>query len=154
MSIKVICVAGARPNFMKIAPLFRAFHDDRDVLLKLVHTGQHYDDRMSGQFFRDLDLPDPDHNLEVGSGSHAHQTAEVMKRFEPIVIQEAPDAVLVVGDVNSTMAAAIVASKLNVPVIHVEAGLRSFDRTMPEEINRVVTDAITGVFLVSEESGK
>ncbi|MGD1094727.1 MAG: UDP-N-acetylglucosamine 2-epimerase [Bryobacteraceae bacterium] len=116
--------------------------------------GQHYDDRMSGQFFRDLNLPDPDYNLEVGSGSHAQQTAEVMKRLEPIVIQEAPDAVVVVGDVNSTMASAIVASKLNVPVIHVEASLRSFDRSMPEEINRVVTDAISEVFLVSEESGQ
>jgi UDP-N-acetylglucosamine 2-epimerase (non-hydrolysing) len=109
---------------------------------------------MSGQFFRDLNLPDPDYNLEVGSGSHAQQTAEVMKRLEPIVIQEAPDAVVVVGDVNSTMASAIVASKLNVPVIHVEASLRSFDRSMPEEINRVVTDAISEVFLVSEESGQ
>jgi len=146
-------VAGARPNFMKLAPLFRAFASTPDIQAVLVHTGQHYDDQMSGQFFRDLSLPTPHHNLEVGSGSHAQQTAEIMKRFEPVLLQEKPNAILVVGDVNSTVACALVAKKLGVLVIHVEAGLRSFDRTMPEEINRVVTDAISDVLLVTEESG-
>lgn len=120
----------------------------------LVHTGQHYDEAMSGQFFRELGLPRPGFNLEVGSASHAQQTAEVMKRFEPVVLQVQPDCVLVVGDVNSTVASALVAKKLQIPVAHVEAGLRSFDRSMPEEINRVVTDAISDILLVSEESGR
>jgi UDP-N-acetylglucosamine 2-epimerase (non-hydrolysing) len=154
MPIKLICVAGARPNFMKLAPVVDALTKDGAFAPVLVHTGQHYDDRMSGQFFRDLGMRDPDYNLEVGSGSHAAQTAEIMKRFEPVVLQEKPDGVLVVGDVNSTMACALVAKKLQVPVIHVEAGLRSFDRSMPEEINRLVTDAISDILLVTEESGR
>lgn len=151
--IRLICVAGARPNFMKIAPLIRELrnHPIRPIL---VHTGQHYDDAMSGQFFRDLDIAPPDHFMGVGSGSHAQQTAAIMTGFEPIVVKEAPDAVVVVGDVNSTVACALVAAKLNIPTVHVEAGLRSFDRTMPEEINRVVTDALAELLLVTEESGK
>jgi UDP-N-acetylglucosamine 2-epimerase (non-hydrolysing) len=151
---KLICVAGARPNFMKLAPLWRRLRCDRHFTAVLVHTGQHYDDLLSGHFFRDLELPSPDHHLCVGSGSHAHQTAEVMKRLEPVVIAERPDGMIVVGDVNSTLAAAVVATKLQVPVFHVEAGLRSFDRSMPEEINRVLTDAIADVLLVTEESGR
>jgi UDP-N-acetylglucosamine 2-epimerase (non-hydrolysing) len=139
---------------MKLAPLLRLLREDPEFHVVLVHTGQHYDDKMSGQFFADLGLPTPDYNLEVGSGSHAQQTAEIMKRFEPVVLGEKPAAVLVVGDVNSTMACALVAAKLQIPVIHVESGLRSFDRSMPEEINRVMTDAIAGVLLVTEESGR
>jgi len=153
MPVKLICVGGARPNFMKLAPLCRALMADGTFDVRLVHTGQHYDDAMSGQFFRDLQLPDPAHHLQVGSGSHAHQTAEVMKRFEPVVLDEKPDGVLVVGDVNSTLACALVAKKLGCRVIHVEAGLRSFDRGMPEEINRLATDAISDLFLVTEASG-
>ncbi len=154
MSIKLICVAGARPNFMKLAPLVRALSAAPAFDPILVHTGQHYDEQMSAQFFRDLEMRAPDHFMGVGSGSHAQQTAEIMKRFEPIVLEEKPDGVLVVGDVNSTVACALVAAKLNVPVVHVEAGLRSFDRSMPEEINRVVTDAIASLLLVTEESGR
>lgn len=150
---KIICIAGARPNFMKLAPLLRALEEAPDFQPVLVHTGQHYDERMSGQFFRDLGLPQPHQNLEVGSGSHAVQTAEIMRRFEPVLLAEQPAAVLVVGDVNSTLACTLVAKKLQVPVIHVEAGLRSFDRTMPEEINRVLTDSISDLLLVTEESG-
>jgi UDP-N-acetylglucosamine 2-epimerase (non-hydrolysing) len=152
--IKLICVAGARPNFMKVAPLLRLMRGDERFRCVLVHTGQHYDDKLSGQFFLDLDMPVPDHFLSVGSGSHAQQTAEVMKRFEPVLLAEQADAVIVVGDVNSTMAAAVVASKLHVPVFHIEAGLRSFDKTMPEEINRLITDAISDLLLVTEESGR
>lgn len=150
---KLICVAGARPNFMKLAPLMRELQAEERIEPVLVHTGQHYDERMSGQFFRDLKLKDPDFNLEVGSGSHAAQTAEIMKRFEPVMEKTSPAAVLVVGDVNSTMACSVVAKKMNVPVVHVESGLRSFDRAMPEEINRLITDAISDLLLVSEESG-
>ena len=151
---KLVCVAGARPNFMKVAPLLRLLRSDEDLTTVLVHTGQHYDDQLSGSFFRDLHIPSPDHSLRVGSGSHAVQTAEVMKRFEPVLKAEQADAVVVVGDVNSTMAAAVVAAKLQVPVVHIEAGLRSFDRSMPEEINRLITDAISDVLLVTEESGR
>lgn len=153
MNIRILCVAGARPNFMKLAPLVAALDRDPDFSPFIVHTGQHYDDQMSGQFFRDLGMPAPKRNLNVGSGSHAQQTAEIMKRFEPVVLEEKPDAVLVVGDVNSTMACTLVAKKLQIPVVHVEAGLRSFDREMPEEINRVVTDAVSDLLLVTEESG-
>src|SRR5689334_6683836 len=151
--VKLICVGGARPNFMKLAPLLKALREAGDFQVILVHTGQHYDEKMSGQFFRELGIPTPDYHLEVGSGTHAQQTAEIMRRFEPVMQQEHPDGVVVVGDVNSTMAAAIVAAKLNVPVVHVEAGLRSFDRGMPEEINRLLTDAIADLLLVTEESG-
>jgi UDP-N-acetylglucosamine 2-epimerase (non-hydrolysing) len=138
---------------MKIAPLVKALAADPDFEVLLVHTGQHYDEKLSGQFFRDLSIPMPAYSLEVGSGSHAGQTAEILRRFEPVVVKEQPAGVLVVGDVNSTVAAALVASKLHVQVIHVEAGLRSFDRRMPEEINRLVTDAISDLLLVTEESG-
>jgi UDP-N-acetylglucosamine 2-epimerase (non-hydrolysing) len=139
---------------MKLAPLVRALGEDPDFRVVLVHTGQHYDDRMSGAFFRELRIPEPDYRLEAGSGSHAQQTAEIMRRFEPVVEGERPGAVLVVGDVNSTLAASIVAKKLQTPVVHVEAGLRSGDRSMPEEINRLVTDSITDLFLVTESSGR
>jgi UDP-N-acetylglucosamine 2-epimerase (non-hydrolysing) len=152
MAKKILCVAAARPNFMKLAPLVRALSKDPAFLPLLVHTGQHYDDAMSGQFFRELGLPDPVYNLESGPGSHAVQTAEVLRRFEPVVLREHPDIVVVVGDVNSTLACALTAAKLNVPVAHVEAGLRSFDRTMPEEINRILTDSISTVLLLTEES--
>jgi len=151
--MKIIAVAGARPNFVKIAPLMRAMRGRSGLDVRLVHTGQHYDERMSRLFFEELRIPRPDVDLGVGSGSHAAQTAEVMKRFEPIVEAERPDAVLVVGDVNSTLACTLTAVKMGVPVAHVEAGLRSFDRTMPEEINRIVTDAISRWLLVSERSG-
>ena len=136
-------IVGARPNFMKIAPLWHALrHFDEDFDVAIVHTGQHYDDEMSDVFLRQFGLPRPTHMLGVGSGSHAQQTAAVMVAYEAVCLSERPDWVVVVGDVNSTMAAAIVAKKLLLPVAHLEAGLRSFDRTMPEEINRIVTDAI------------
>lgn len=151
--IKLICVAGARPNFMKVAPLIRALRLGPFYPV-LVHTGQHYDDVMSGQFFRDLDIAPPDYFMGVGSGSHAQQTAAIMTGFEPILLKEAPDGVIVVGDVNSTVACALVAAKLQVPVIHGEAGLRSFDRQMPEELNRLVTDTLSNLLLVTEESGR
>jgi UDP-N-acetylglucosamine 2-epimerase (non-hydrolysing) len=151
--MKIINICGARPNFMKIAPLARAYQQSSSIESLIVHTGQHYDERMSKSFFDDLQIPKPDINLEVGSGSHAQQTAAVMSKFEPVVLEHKPDAVLVVGDVNSTVACAMVAAKLGVGVFHVEAGLRSFDRTMPEEINRVLTDAISDLLFVSEPSG-
>ncbi len=154
MPLKLVVIAGARPNFMKVAPLLAAISRDEDFSAVLVHTGQHYDYAMSGQFFQDLGLPAPDYHLEAGSGSHAQQTAEILKRVEPVLIAEQPQSVIVVGDVNSTLAAALVASKLGISVIHVEAGLRSGDRTMPEEINRLATDAISDLFLVTEESGR
>jgi len=151
--MKILNVVGARPNFIKIAPLIRAMRQQRDMKPYLLHTGQHYDVSMAGQFFKDLGIPEPDVSLDVGSGSHASQTAEVMKRIEPVLERERPDVLLVVGDVNSTMAAAVTAAKLCIPVAHVEAGLRSFDRTMPEEINRLVTDAVSDYLFVTEESG-
>jgi len=150
--IKIICVCGARPNFMKIAPIMRAFEANGNFEILLVHTGQHYDENMSKFFFEELNIPRPDVNLEVGSGSHASQTAEIMKRFEPVVLDFKPDYVLVVGDVNSTIACGLVAVKLGVKLTHVEAGLRSFDRTMPEEINRVLTDAISDLLFITEQS--
>ncbi|MGA2902438.1 MAG: UDP-N-acetylglucosamine 2-epimerase (non-hydrolyzing) [Candidatus Korobacteraceae bacterium] len=152
--IRLAMVAGARPNFMKIAPLMKALAGDRGFEAILIHTGQHYDDNMSGQFFRDLGIPEPQHHLDVGSGSQAQQTAEIMRRIEPVLEELWPAAVIVVGDVNSTAAAAMVAKKLGIDVVHVEAGLRSFDRSMPEEINRIVTDSIADLFLVTEESGR
>jgi UDP-N-acetylglucosamine 2-epimerase (non-hydrolysing) len=151
--MRIVNIVGARPNFMKMAPLLREMRRYPDIVSTLVHTGQHYDDAMAGQFFRDLDLPTPDISLEVGSGSHAVQTAEVMKRLEPVLKEIQPHLVLVVGDVNSTVAAAITAVKMGIAVAHVEAGLRSFDRTMPEEINRLLTDAISDYLFVTEESG-
>ena len=150
--MRVLHVAGARPNFMKVAPVLRAL-EERGVENVLVHTGQHYDASMSAAFFDDLGLPEPDVHLDVGSGSHADQTARVMERIEPVLVERHPDLVVVVGDVNSTLAAAIVAAKLWIPVAHVEAGLRSFDRTMPEEINRVLTDQISEIlFTTSPEA--
>lgn len=150
-------VAGARPNFMKIAPIIEAIDNynrtaDKNIDYYLVHTGQHYDQQMSKLFFDNLGIPAPDINLEVGSASHAVQTAEIIKRFEKVCLDVNPTHVLVVGDVNSTIACALVASKLGINVIHVEAGLRSFDRSMPEEINRVLTDAISDILFITEES--
>jgi UDP-N-acetylglucosamine 2-epimerase (non-hydrolysing) len=150
---KLLNVCGARPNFMKIAALVRAYAAFPGIESVLVHTGQHYDERMSTLFFRELELPEPDLNLEVGSGSHAVQTAEIMRRFEPVLLEQRPDWVVVVGDVNSTIACGLVAAKLGVRVAHVEAGLRSFDREMPEEINRVLTDQISDLLFVTEPSG-
>ena len=152
--MKILNVAGARPNFMKLAPLVREMEARPGISALLVHTGQHYDTNMAGQFFRDLQLPSPYASLAVGSGSHATQTAEVMKRLEPVLEETQPDLVLVVGDVNSTLAAALTAVKLQIPVAHVEAGLRSRDRTMPEEINRLLTDAMADYLFVTEESGR
>jgi len=151
--MKIICVCGARPNFMKIAPIMRSFEKRPAIETLLVHTGQHFDRNMSELFFTELGIPEPDVNLEVGSGSHAVQTAEIMKRFEPIVLNYKPDFVLVVGDVNSTIACGLVAVKLGVRLVHVEAGLRSFDRSMPEEINRILTDSISDLLFVTEQSG-
>ncbi|MBN1510928.1 MAG: UDP-N-acetylglucosamine 2-epimerase (non-hydrolyzing), partial [Phycisphaerae bacterium] len=151
--VKIINVCGARPNFMKIAPLMRAYRAHPAIQAVLVHTGQHYDTNMSDLFFRQLGIPEPDINLGVGSGSHAVQTAEIMRRFEPVLAEQRPDWVVVVGDVNSTIACGLVATKLGVGLAHVEAGLRSFDRTMPEEINRLLTDAISDLLFVSEPSG-
>ena len=149
----VLCIVGARPNYMKMAPLIRAMGANRDLPpAVLVHTGQHYDPSMNAKLFEDLQLPAPDLNLEVGSGTHAVQTAEIMKRFEPVVDAQQPSCVVIVGDVNSTLACSLVAAKKNVPVVHVEAGLRSFDRTMPEEINRVLTDQISDLLYTTERS--
>ncbi len=154
----IACVVGARPNFMKIAPLLRALQNFPDLRAVLVHTGQHYDENLSDAFFRDLRIQPPDASLDVGSGSHGLQTAKILERFESFLLQLAPngkpyDQVLVVGDVNSTVAAALAAAKLKIPVMHVEAGLRSFDRTMPEEINRVVTDSLSDLLFVTEPVG-
>ena len=156
--MKVLNVVGARPNFVKIAPILRAFEavnarpEIGRVESLLVHTEQHYDDAMSAAFFTDLQIQPSHYTLGVGSGSHAVQTAEVMRRFEPVVMEERPDVVLVVGDVNSTAACALTAAKLGVRVAHVEAGLRSFDRSMPEEINRIVTDALSDFLFTTESS--
>ncbi len=151
----IICIVGARPNFMKIAPIMVALNDFSPALkVTLVHTGQHYDVAMNEQYFQALGIPSPDINLEVGSGSHAVQTAEVMCRFEAALEGKNPTAILVVGDVNSTIACALVATKKGISVIHVEAGLRSFDRAMPEEVNRVLTDQISDMLFTTEPSGR
>jgi len=151
--MKVLLIAGARPNFMKIAPIYRGALKHNQVQCKIVHTGQHYDYEMSEAFFEDLELPKPDFFLSAGSGSHAVQTAKIMVAFEELCQNQSPDLIIVVGDVNSTLACSVVAKKLLIDVAHVEAGLRSFDLTMPEEINRMVTDAISDYFFVTEESG-
>ena len=150
----VSCVVGARPNFIKMASLLFEVAGRPGWKAHLIHTGQHYSPDMSDTFFEELSLPRPDVNLEVGGGSHTQQTAEIMRRIEPVFLETKPDLVLVVGDVNSTLASALVASKLGIRVAHVEAGLRSFDRTMPEEINRLVTDAISDYLFPSEPSGE
>lgn len=149
----VICIVGARPNFMKMAPILRAFAaNNPSIPTLLVHTGQHYDKDMNDKLFEDLRLPHPDINLEVGSGTHAVQTAEVMRRFEPVLDEKKPSCVLVVGDVNSTLACTLVAVKKGIPVVHVEAGLRSYDRAMPEEINRVLTDQVADLLYTTEQT--
>ena len=163
--MKIMSIVGARPNFMKVAPIARAIQNHNSsgghpaVTHIIVHTGQHYDEQMSNLFFRELEIPEPHYNLEVGSGSHAMQTAQIMERFEPVLLKEQPDVLLVIGDVNSTVACALVATKIQYngqscrrrPLIaHVEAGLRSRDRDMPEEINRILTDALSDVLFVTE----
>ena len=151
--MKVFLIAGARPNFMKIAPIYRASVKCEGLDCRIVHTGQHYDHDMSQAFFDELDIPEPAYHLEAGSASHAVQTAKIMVAFEQVCEADRPDVVMVVGDVNSTLACSIVSKKMGIQVAHVEAGLRSFDLAMPEEINRMVTDAITDYFFVTEESG-
>ena len=150
---KIVHVVGARPNFMKIAPIVAALRAHPAITQRLIHTGQHYDPRMAAVFFDELGLPRPDRDLGVGGGSHAEQTGAIMVRVEQALTEERPDLVVVVGDVNSTLAAALVAAKAGVPVAHVEAGLRSFDRTMPEEINRIVTDRVSDLLFTTEHSG-
>lgn len=161
MTVKICLVAGARPNFIKVAPLLREFRHRKAFQTLFVHTGQHYDAEMSGHFFDDLEIVEPDIHLGVGSGSHAVQTGRMMRSFENVLLQKQPDVVIVVGDVNSTLACALTAAKVAYPhgrrpkVAHVEAGLRSFDRTMPEEINRIVTDAISDIlFTTSRDAGE
>jgi UDP-N-acetylglucosamine 2-epimerase (non-hydrolysing) len=151
--IRLLSIVGARPNFMKIAPVIEELKKFPEIDHCLVHSGQHYDELLSGNFFSDLGLPTPDVNLQAGSGSHAVQTAEIMKRMEPVLLDYKPQMLLVVGDVNSTIAAALTAVKLGISVAHIEAGLRSFDMTMPEEINRKLTDAISSLLFVTEQSG-
>jgi len=149
--MRIVHMVGARPNFMKAAPVMRALADQTQQIL--VHSGQHYDFNMSDVFFQELGIPAPDFNLQVGSGSHAQQTAEIMKLFEPVALEQRPDLVLVYGDVNSTLAAALVCAKLLVPIGHVEAGLRSFDRTMPEEVNRILTDQVSDFLFTPSRDG-
>lgn len=151
--MRIVNVVGTRPNFMKIAPLMAEYRKQGGIEPFLVHTGQHYGEKMSELFFRQLEIPQPDINLGVGSGSHIVQIAEIMKAFEPICLQYNPDAVLVVGDVNSTIACGLTAVKMNIKLVHVEAGLRSGDRSMPEEINRIVTDAMSDLLFCTEQSG-
>ncbi len=152
-NIRILSVVGARPNFMKMAPVLRQLSKYPDIESVLVHTGQHYDESMSGVFFRELSMPPPDFNLNVGSASHAVQTAETMVRFEEVCNKAKPDLVIVAGDVNSTLACSVTAAKLQLPVAHIESGLRSFDRTMPEEINRIITDSVSDLLFTTEESG-
>ncbi len=152
--MKIINAVGARPNFIKIAPIIDELRRHEEFEWSLVHTGQHYDYEMSKTFFVDLNLPEPDIHLDVASGSHAEQTGKTMMRFEKVLVEQRPDLVIVVGDVNSTLACALASSKLRVPIAHVEAGLRSFDRAMPEEINRLLTDAISDYLFVTERSGQ
>src|SRR5450432_4619916 len=149
----ILHVVGARPNLMKVAPVLGALKHHSEIKQTLIHTGQHYDTNMSDVFFEQLAIPAPDVNLGVGSGSHARQTADIMTRFEPVVLERKPDLVLVYGDVNSTVAAALVCSKLLIHVGHVEAGLRSRDRTMPEEINRLMTDQLADLLFTPSVDG-
>ncbi len=151
--MKIFLIAGARPNFMKIAPIARAFDKTREIQYKIIHTGQHYDRNMSDIFFEELGIRQPDYNLGAGGGTHASQTAKIMTAFENICEKDRPDLVIVVGDVNSTLACSIVAKKMQIKVAHIEAGLRSFDLSMPEEINRMVTDSISDLFFITEEQG-
>jgi UDP-N-acetylglucosamine 2-epimerase (non-hydrolysing) len=151
--MRIMSIVGARPNMMKVAPLMAELRLHKEIQAVLVHTGQHYDYSMSQVFFDQLHMPHPDYNLEVGSGTHYAQTAEIIRRFGDLVQQDRPDMVLVAGDVNSTIACALVAAKERIPVAHVEAGLRSFDRSMPEEINRILTDAVSDLLFTTEESG-
>jgi UDP-N-acetylglucosamine 2-epimerase (non-hydrolysing) len=151
--LKILNIVGARPNFMKIAPIQREMEKRNNLEPLIIHTGQHYDDKMSKLFFDDLELPRPARYLQIGSDSHARQTARIMIEFEKVVEEERPDLVLVVGDVNSTAACSLVAAKMGIKIAHVEAGLRSFDRTMPEEINRMVTDTLSDYLFVTEKSG-
>lgn len=151
--MKILNIVGARPNFMKVAPLHRAFQKKSEIESKIVHTGQHYDAKMSDVFFNQLELPKPDYFLGIGGGSHTQQTAKIMLEFEKVMEVEMPDLVLVVGDVTSTIACALVATKMHIPIAHVEAGLRSGDRKMPEEINRILTDSISDLLFVTEQAG-
>jgi UDP-N-acetylglucosamine 2-epimerase (non-hydrolysing) len=151
--LKILSIVGARPNFMKVAPLHRAFQQFPQVESKILHTGQHYDEKMSDIFFNQLGMPEPHYHLGVGGGSHTWQTANVMLKVEEVLEAEKPDLVLVVGDVNATVACSLVAVKMGIPVAHVEAGLRSGDRTMPEEVNRIITDSIASFLFVTEQSG-
>ena len=153
MTIKILCVVGTRPNFIKIAPLIKEMDRHPQIKRLLVHTGQHYDAAMSKSFFDDLEIPKPDINLGIGSASDATQTANIMMALEPVILKEKPDLVVVVGDVNSTMAAALAAAKCGIKIAHVESGLRSFDRSMPEEINRTITDHLSDFLFTTEESG-
>ncbi len=155
MQKKIVSIVGARPNFMKIAPIHRAFEElsSPEFTHSIIHTGQHYDAKMSDAFFDDLDMPVPSYFLGVGSGSHAVQTATTMIELEKVFLQDRPDIVLVPGDVNSTLAATIVATKMGIPVGHIESGLRSFDRRMPEELNRIATDVLSEILFVTEQSG-
>jgi UDP-N-acetylglucosamine 2-epimerase (non-hydrolysing) len=154
MAYKIVAMVGARPNYMKVAPIWRALDENNHAQKKLVHTGQHYDRNMSKVFFDDLRLPQPDVYLGVGSGPHGAQTGKVMHEIEKVFVDDRPDLVIVVGDVNSTMAGALVAVKMEIPVAHVEAGLRSFDRTMPEEINRMVTDVVAELLFTTERNAE
>jgi UDP-N-acetylglucosamine 2-epimerase (non-hydrolysing) len=154
MTKKIISVVGARPNFMKMAPVHKEFISKYpNISHKICHTGQHYDDKMSKIFFNEFKISEPEYQLKVGSGSHAEQTAKIMVEFEKVLLKEYPDLIIVYGDVNSTMACSIVASKIGVKIAHVESGLRSFDMSMPEEINRIVTDRLSDLLFVSEKSG-
>ncbi len=151
--MKILSIVGARPNFMKVAPLHRAFQKHPSIESKILHTGQHYDEKMSDIFFNQLGMPEPDHYLGVGGGSHTWSTATIMLKFEKIVEADRPDLLLVVGDVNSTLACTLVAIKMGIPVAHVEAGLRSGDKKMPEELNRIMTDGVSNFLFVTEQSG-